>query len=525
MAKVLRSISYLSACLFASSITTCHTMRWLTYVLVPLVAKLTAAEDSSLAAALSADDQCVDDADSCALHALQRRSRRQPETGATLEAAPTKAGSTESSTMDKAALKKVSLIGGCNHYGCVDFVPGRDCQCDPACTKHGNCCEDRAAVCILELENSQVHKQNASVNAALLVSGCASRFPMTYTKNWESSGQTFFDDWSFMSVEETHGATQYLQKEQALAEGIISTVGGKAIIRTGGLGDQNKRKSVNLHSNYAWPTEKSWLLVLKYDHLPYGPGVWPGFWTMNSDQVWPLGGELDILEYANDEANKVSFHTNKDCYLDQAKLYSCVHGGGVSDTGPLNCNTNYFANLMGCRPQQRRHNGLYFSSRPGVIATEWTPEHIKVFHIPQDELPDDLQSNSPRPDGWDRWIMAYLPFSNTAACRDIALPQEIVLSLALCGDWAGNAWERCPTCLLTGMNSNAGTCQTNIWDPANDCCTKFVTSAAAEQALSTAYFSIDYVKVFVPEGYPLGGVLSGTKLRGGVPFTAPAKAS
>ena len=36
------------------------------------------------------------------------------------------------------------------------------------------------------------------------------------------------------------------------------------------------------------------------------------------------GGELDILEYANDESNKVTFHTNRACKLNVQKLRKCA---------------------------------------------------------------------------------------------------------------------------------------------------------------------------------------------------------
>lgn len=36
------------------------------------------------------------------------------------------------------------------------------------------------------------------------------------------------------------------------------------------------------------------------------------------DIKWPKGGELDILEYANDESNKVTFHTDRMCKLNVA---------------------------------------------------------------------------------------------------------------------------------------------------------------------------------------------------------------
>ncbi|MBQ2676307.1 MAG: glycoside hydrolase family 16 protein [Clostridia bacterium] len=33
-----------------------------------------------------------------------------------------------------------------------------------------------------------------------------------------------------------------------------------------------------------------------YIKLPYGKGMWPAFWTMGTEDGWPWGGEIDILE-------------------------------------------------------------------------------------------------------------------------------------------------------------------------------------------------------------------------------------
>jgi hypothetical protein len=45
--------------------------------------------------------------------------------------------------------------------------------------------------------------------------------------------------------------------------------------------------------------------------------------------------------------------------------------------------------------------------------------------------------------------MAFMPF-DAETCSDIARPQEIVLNIAICGDWAGNSWFACEECKATG---------------------------------------------------------------------------
>jgi beta-glucanase (GH16 family) len=45
--------------------------------------------------------------------------------------------------------------------------------------------------------------------------------------------------------------------------------------------------------------------------LPCGKGTWPAIWMLNSDLVWPAGGELDIMEHIGREPGRVfsSVHT------------------------------------------------------------------------------------------------------------------------------------------------------------------------------------------------------------------------
>merc|ERR1719329_671784 len=126
---------------------------------------------------------------------------------------------------------------------------------------------------------------------------------------------------------------------------------------------------------------------------------------MNSDEAWPDGGEMDILEYANDEKNKVTLHTQKNCILDDRKLAHCMrrHNRRMGGPGPSNCKTNYFRNQLGCRPRQVQHTGKYYSDHPGIIAGVWDASGVSVYHIPEAEIPVDLHSDRPTPDNWDRW--------------------------------------------------------------------------------------------------------------------------
>ncbi|CAE8594332.1 unnamed protein product [Polarella glacialis] len=109
--------------------------------------------------------------------------------------------------------------------------------------------------------------------------------PRSYGLAFKAQGSSFFDDFTFMTVDETHGANRYLTKEEALKTGVVETSEEHGtILRVGDVEPSTapngtfKRQSVNLHSNHAWKPSEGMLVVMKYNHVPYGAGVWPAFW-------------------------------------------------------------------------------------------------------------------------------------------------------------------------------------------------------------------------------------------------------
>lgn len=349
--------------------------------------------------------------------------------------------------------------------------------------------------------------------------GCFAK-PQEYRLSWRAAGRDFFDQFTFVEQDDTHGAQRYLTKEQAFKNHVISiSNGGSAILRIGDLiptgdpGAPYKRNSVMIHSNYAWAPATGMLVVMKYNHVPYGASIWPAFWLMNSDNVWPKGGEFDIMEYANDEASKITFHADRNCMLDNRKLGYCMRGKHMGGPGPSNCNTNYWKNLFGCRPRQVQKNGQWYAKNPGVMAAAWDDEGITVYHIPENRIPADLKDGKPRPEGWGEFVVAYLPMEHHS-CKNIAQPQEIVLNIALCGDWAGNGWFRSGEARRTGFTRGCGPL---IFEPTRDCCSQFATSRdhrIEDMFRRQAYFDIDYLKVFAPV-HAQTPQTSGVKRRGG----------
>jgi len=342
-----------------------------------------------------------------------------------------------------------------------------------------------------------------------------------YQLAWKAQGETFFDEWQFINKSETRGAEWYLNRSEAFYQGTVTAAEQGAILRVGEQVQPFKRRSMMLHSEQAWRPDIGFIVVLRYKHVPYGPGVWPAFWLLNSDLKWPQGGELDIMEYANYDTAKVTFHTDKKCNMSEKKLKACTKTmSDVDDSQVLSCYTNYSGNELGCMPPQVRKNGEWFSKNPGAIALVWDANGIISFHIPEAEIPADLESDTPKPNTWkDSWRMAFMPFEEKT-CQNVARPQEIVLNIALCGDWASNTFFPCDECRETGYTPNY-CIPGHVTEPATDCCTLYISNPTAEKPLKDhAYFDITYVKVYTPKGKVLPKYAAGTFVQNVEPHLA-----
>ena len=113
-------------------------------------------------------------------------------------------------------------------------------------------------------------------------SGCDSLHDQ-YKLAWSAEGETFFDDWQFINKSETRGAEWYLNKTEAFYQGVVHASKAGAILRVGEQVQPFKRRSVLLHSAQAWRPDVGFIVAMKYKHVPFGPGIWPAFWMVNSD--------------------------------------------------------------------------------------------------------------------------------------------------------------------------------------------------------------------------------------------------
>jgi beta-glucanase (GH16 family) len=126
--------------------------------------------------------------------------------------------------------------------------------------------------------------------------------------------------------------------------------------------------------------------------LPYGQGIWPAFWMLGSNASWPLGGEIDIMEYIGKTPDTV---------------YQTVHGPGYSGAKGIGSHFILTADSL--------KNDFH------IYTIEWTKNEIhwyvdnqEVFKVTLDQIPAGR-----------RWVFDH--------------PFFIILNLAVGGSWPGYA--------------------------------------------------------------------------------------
>ena len=78
-----------------------------------------------------------------------------------------------------------------------------------------------------------------------------------------------------------------------------------------------------------------------------------------------------------------------------------------------------------------------------------TMGHVaQIFHIPEEEIPSDLDADSPQPDEWDKYLLSYYPFAASEAASEGTCPEPEtllnpqVLVLNMCAQDDSNAHTR-----------------------------------------------------------------------------------
>lgn len=255
------------------------------------------------------------------------------------------------------------------------------------------------------------------------------------------SGTSFFDNFDFFNgTDPTLGHVDYVTRSEANKLGLISNPDGRVVIAAEHNQTSPKgRKSIRLESK---KTYNKALIIADVNHIPFGCGVWPAFWTYGDP--WPYKGEIDIIEGINrNPFNAMTLHTGYDCNFESFKDEINKQQSGqmvLSDCNSLKISTN--DNDRGC---STRSFGVSFGEKfnengGGIYAMQWTDDFIKIFFFPRDSyFPTDIGGDNPDPDMWGAKPLAFFPLGPHCPSENF-LEQKIIINIDFCGTWAGEAW-------------------------------------------------------------------------------------
>ncbi|RPD78311.1 hypothetical protein L226DRAFT_481036 [Lentinus tigrinus ALCF2SS1-7] len=280
----------------------------------------------------------------------------------------------------------------------------------------------------------------------------------------EYSGTNFFDGWEFYGNYDnlTNGDVTYVDQANATSSKLAYVNdAGHAVIKvddTSFVPYNYKRNSVRIETKDYFPLGT--VLLFDATHLPFGCSVWPSFWTKGPN--WPDGGEIDIIEAVNlMPANQMAIHT----------LSGCTQSGTDCSQG------------AGCTVGEKADNSYgsaFASAGGGVWATQFDTTGINIWFWSRKDVPSDVTSatNSVDPSSWGTPSAQY----STSSC-DVSkffTPQQLVINIALCGDWAGlpNVYQQ--TC--GGDGSQTACYLDNVINNGTN--------------YADAFFEINYVKAF-----------------------------
>ncbi|KXJ95399.1 concanavalin A-like lectin/glucanase domain-containing protein [Microdochium bolleyi] len=280
----------------------------------------------------------------------------------------------------------------------------------------------------------------------------------------------------FSGTDRSNGFVNYLNQDAAMAHGLASVQDGNHVrlgvdsttfLSTNDTG----RPSVMLTSKESFTHG---LFIADFDHMPASScGSWPSFWAFNNNDeaVWPKGGEIGIIEGANNaQRNLYSAHTDKGCNLPDT--------GFLGNQGPEQCDSK--EGHLGCHyaapaRDPTSYGDAFNAADGGVYALEWDDAHLKMWHFPRAGIPIDIQVGRPQP---SKWGLPHALFGGSGCDADTYFyNMSLVLNINFCGNYAGNLWTETDTC-----NQLASSCEAYV--------------AGHPEAYTEAYWDVRYIDVY-----------------------------
>ncbi|GAA5996571.1 uncharacterized protein JCM10292_003060 [Rhodotorula paludigena] len=287
-------------------------------------------------------------------------------------------------------------------------------------------------------------------------------------------GASFFDGWKFWNdTDPTQGQVVYVDRTYAVEKSLAYVredgVAVLSIDKSSALARGEGRASVRISSIEDY--EPGSLILVDLAHAPYGPSVWPAFWTYADP--WPDLAEIDIYEGINSRTwNQYNIHTTAGCYRNDS-----VPQTGSRSTSRTHC----LANGSGCAVQDYNPESYgkgFNEAGGGVFAVLFAETRISIWRWTRATIPPDVASGEPR---WQNWGIPVAAWQGSMCdIKKYFRSQMLTFDITTCGTWAGQTaiWFNSHS---SGDTSAYADCVAAVQDPA---------------AFAEAHFEINYVKVY-----------------------------
>ncbi|KAI0700431.1 endo-beta-glucanase [Cytidiella melzeri] len=291
----------------------------------------------------------------------------------------------------------------------------------------------------------------SSVFALVTYFNLPTAFAATYglTDNW--IGSAFLSAFVHENIPDpTNGRVTYVDQATALSQNLTYAQGNTFIIRADDTtvlsASGPGRNSIRVRSVNTYTTH---VAVFDIAHMPEGCGTWPAVWE-TAETNWPNEGEVDIVRVNDESPNSVSLHTSSNCTMPVTRAMTGTATG-------LNCDT-YATGGQACGVSgfdTNTYGPPFNAAGGGWYAMERTNSFIKVWFWSRNAAkPGDIGAASVNTDNWGSPIAL---FPNTSC--DIGAhfgPNNIIINLTFCGDWAGNVYSTsgCPSTCVDYVNNN-----------------------------------------------------------------------
>ncbi|KAK0532210.1 hypothetical protein OC834_002697 [Tilletia horrida] len=291
--------------------------------------------------------------------------------------------------------------------------------------------------------------------AGTLFAGSASAAVSSWSLAKTYNPQDFLSDFEWFNKQDpTGGLVNYLSQDAAVKANLTEVRDNALFLRVDTTPTALEgRGSVRITSKDQW---SDGVYVLNVSHVPYGCSVWPAFWTVTVDYetgAWPAGGEIDIVENANDQfpGNLVSLHTLPGCSI-PANISTQLKSSTVQYT---DCNGKTAENtgcrvMMGSNPPTwgaglNRNDGGTFAM---VRDLSNGGSGISVWYWQPGSEPSDLSagSNAVKPSGWGT---PAVNFDVAKTCASDFGPHYIVINTDVSGTWPAQTWNISGNCAAT----------------------------------------------------------------------------